>query len=96
MSAVVKATIGVVVVPTLVVDRNPHFGRVAVVQAVGTPVVFVTPEILRVVHVRIVVEALPILGRVGLAPRAAVGLLGRRGVGIGNAAGESPGAANGK
>ena len=34
MSHVVSAIRWVVVVPTLVVDRDPHLGRVAVVQAV--------------------------------------------------------------
>ena len=62
--------------PILVVDRNPHLGRIAIVQTVGTAVVLVAPEILWVVDVRVVVEAIPILRGVGTAPSSAVGLLG--------------------
>src|SRR3972149_1831204 len=65
---------GIVVVPMAVVDRNPHFGRIAVVQTVGTAKVFVPPEVLRVVDVRVVEEAVPIERRVGMSPCPTVGL----------------------
>ena len=72
----------VLVVPMAVVDRDPHLGRIAVVQAVGTAVVLVPPEVLRVIDVRIVIETFPVLRRsrsfpttgrkpVGLGPRLA-------------------------
>ena len=68
VSAVVEPTVGIVVVPFAVVDRDSHLGRIAVVQAIGAAVVLVAPEILWVVHVGIVVEAIPVLGRIGLTP----------------------------
>ena len=92
MSAVEHAAGRIVVVPALVVDRDPHFGRIAVVQAVGTAVVLVPPKVLRVVDVRVVVEAVPILRAEGLAPRPPVGLLGVGGVGFGRTGGKRPSA----
>ena len=83
VTAVESAAARVVVVPASVVDRNSHLGRVAMVQAVGTAVVLVAPEILWVVDVWVVVEPIPILGVVGLAPRTAVGLLGAGLIGVG-------------
>lgn len=86
VSAVVATAVGIIVVPTAVVDGNSHLGRIAVIQAISATVVFVSPEVLGIVHVWVVVEAIPVLGRVGLPPRAAVGLLGRGRVGLGPAA----------
>jgi len=68
MAAVVAATVGIVVVPLAVVDRDTHLGRIAVVQTIGAAVVLVAVEVLRVVHVGIVVETIPVLGRIGLTP----------------------------
>src|SRR5262245_30827344 len=65
----------VFVVPLLVVNRNSHLRRIAVVQAFGAAVVFVAPKILGVIDVRIVVEAVPILNAVGISPLATVRLL---------------------
>ncbi len=81
--AAVEATIaGIVVVPLFVVDRDSHFLRVAVVQAIATAVVLLAPEILWVVHVGIVIEAIPITSRGLPAPGLAVStLLGRSGLG---------------
>ena len=66
---VVRTWCRVVAEPMAVVDRDPHLGRIAVVQAVGTAVVLVAPIVLRVVHVRIMVEPFPIERVVGVAPR---------------------------
>ena len=75
----VEATVtGIVVVPFLVVDRNSHFGRVSVVQTITAPIVFLPPEILGVVDVRVVIEAVPV-AEIGLsAPTATVRPLVRR------------------
>jgi len=92
VAAVETATVGVVVVPLSVVDRDAHFWRIAVVQAVGTSVILVAPEVLRVVDIRVVVEAIPVLGRVGLTPCATVCLLSVGCVGLGQTTCERPGA----
>lgn len=76
VSAVVSATGGIVIVPVAVVDRDPHLWRVPIVQAVGTPIILVSPEILWVKDVRVVVEPVPIDGGIGMPPRTAVRLLG--------------------
>src|SRR5262245_29020224 len=65
----------VVAEPMAVVNRDPHLGRIAVVQAVNTPIVLVPPEVLWVVHVRIVIEAVPIERVVRMAPSTAISLL---------------------
>ena len=57
----IGSALWIVVVPLLVVDRNPHFTGVAVVQAIAAAKIGIAPEILRVVDVRIVVKTLPIL-----------------------------------
>lgn len=46
------------------------------VQAVGAAVIFVAPEILGIVHVRIVIKAIPIERGVCVTPSTAIGLLG--------------------
>ena len=74
-STIVRAWGRVFVAPMAVVNRNPHFGRIAVVQTVGAAVILVTPKVLWVVDVRVVVEPLPVCGVVGIGPRAAVSLL---------------------
>ena len=81
VAAVELARARVVVVPALVVDRDPHLGRVPVVEAVGRAVVLAAPVVLGVVHVRVVVEAVPVGVGVGAAERAAVRVLGLGAVG---------------
>ncbi len=93
VAAVIQPAIGVVIVPSLIVNRDPHLRRIAVIQAVGTSIVLVPVEILWVIYVRVMIEALPILGRIGLAPGAPIGLLGRGSLGLGQAAGKCPCAA---
>jgi len=68
VTAVEVSTIRIVVVPLAVVNRNSHLRGIAVVQAIGAAVVFIAVEILWVVDVRVVVEAIPVLGRIGLTP----------------------------
>ncbi len=86
MAGVVLAAVRVVVVPAAIVDRNPHLRRISVVQAICAAVVLVAPEVLGVVHVGIVVEAIPVLGRIGLTPSSAISLLRGCLVGLGAAA----------
>ena len=76
MSAVEFATRGVVIVPMSVVDRDSHLGRIPIVEAISTPIVLVSPEILWVKDVRVVVEPVPIDGGVRVSPCAAICLLG--------------------
>ena len=64
----------VVVVPLLVVNRNSHFGRVAMVQTVGTPVILVAPVVLWIRDVRVVIKTVHVL-RTLLPPIGAVGRL---------------------
>ena len=80
----VALALGQFVVPLLVVDRDPHFIRIAEVQAFAAAVVLVAPVVLRVEHVGVVVKAFPVALLVSAAPHAAIGsLFGRRGAGRG-------------
>ena len=63
------------VVPLLVVDRNLHFWRIAVVHVATTLKIFLAVEILRIVHVRIVIKAVPVGRTVRSAPCAAISSL---------------------
>lgn len=75
-----SAVAGVIVVPLFVVDGNPHFWRIPVVQAITTAKVLLSPEILGIVDVRIVVEPIPI-AEIGLpTPGAAIGPLVSRSI----------------
>jgi len=89
MPAVEPASVRVIVVPLFVVDRDTHLGRIAVVQAIGTTIVLVAPEILWVVHVRIVIKAVPVLRVVRRAPRATVSLLSFGRLGLSRTASKS-------
>ena len=68
VSGMVTSATWVVVVPLLVVHRNPHLGRVAVVQTVAAAKIILSPKILGIVDVRIVIEAIPIV-RVRVPPQ---------------------------
>ena len=72
---VVLSGLRVVVLPLAIVDRNTHLGRISIIEAVCTAVVFTAPEILWVVNIRVVVEPLPILGFVGVSPSSPVSSL---------------------
>ena len=61
VSRVVRLFGRIEVVPFLVVDRNPHLLRVAMIQASIAPVVFISVVILRIEDVRIMVKAFPIV-----------------------------------
>ena len=54
--------------PLPVVNRDLHFRRIAVVEAVGAAVILVAPEVLRVIDERVVVKPVPVLHAVGVAP----------------------------
>ena len=66
--------------PILIVGRNLHLCRIAMVQIRSALVVFRRVVIVRIVHVRIVVEPLPIL-RIGSCPLLSISLLCRNGIG---------------
>ncbi len=69
--ALVEAAIAWVrVVPTLVVNRDAHLWRIAVVQAVAAAEVFLSPEVLGIVNIGVVIEPIPIT-EVSLAPPTA-------------------------
>ncbi len=76
MAAVETPAVWVIIMPASIVDRDPHFGRIPMVKAVGTAVVLIPPIVLRVIDIRIVVKPLPVLSGVGGAPGTAIGLLG--------------------
>ena len=76
VARVIELPFGQHVVPGFVVDRRPHFLRIAEVQVVGAFVVLRRIEILRVVDVGIVIEPVPVLGIVVAAPSLAVGVVG--------------------
>ena len=60
VSSMVQPFGWVVVVPFFVVDRDSHFGRIAIVKAIGTAIVVVGSEVLGVVYIRIVIESVPV------------------------------------
>lgn len=66
----------IVVKPLSVVYRDPHLRRVPEVKILGAAEVILAPEVLRIVHVRIMVEAIPVLSRIRACPLSAKGLLG--------------------
>ncbi len=61
----VSTAIWIVIVPPAIVDRNPHFRWISMVETIRTPVVFMSPVVLGVVDVRIMVESVPVLSCVG-------------------------------
>lgn len=63
------------VVPLLVVDRNLHFGRIALIKAIATAIVFAPVEVLRVVDVGIVLETREVATTLVVPPGLTVGLL---------------------
>src|SRR5678815_746419 len=76
VSLMIAAGLGVFVVPLPVVNRDSHFRRIAEIHVLAGAVVFVPPEILRIVNVGVVVEPLPVVGAIGPAPNAVVGAVG--------------------
>ena len=80
VSGVIAAVAGIEVVPLLVIHRNPHLRRISVIQTVAALEVFLAPEVLWVVDVRVVIEAVPITEIGRSAPASSVGPLVRRSV----------------
>jgi len=74
MAPVVALLFRVVVVPLTVVDWNLHLGGIAVIHAITASVVFATVEVLRVVDVRVVLEAIEIASTLIVSPCLPVGL----------------------
>jgi len=75
-----SAVARIIVVPLLVVDGNPHFWRIPVVQAITAAKVLLSPEILGIVDVRIVIKPIPV-AEIGLStPSAAIGPLVSRSI----------------
>jgi hypothetical protein len=73
--AVVSAALRILIVPLAIVNRNPHFGRIAIVHVFGTSVVVLSPEVLGIIDVGIVIKTFHI-ARAGLAaPHPAIGAL---------------------
>src|SRR5262249_17826048 len=70
VALVVAAAFRQVVLPLLVIDWSLHFRRIAIIEIFARAVVLVAPEILRIPHVRIVVEPLPVGPPVLAAPNA--------------------------
>ena len=71
----VASLLWVKVLPLLVVDRDPHLGWISIVEAFAAAVIFVTPEILRIVNVRVMIKPFPISQIILATPYAAVGAL---------------------
>src|SRR5689334_21758978 len=53
VAVVVAASLRILVLPSPVVDRNPHFLRIAIVQALAALVVIRRPVVLGIIEVRI-------------------------------------------
>ena len=75
MALMVEPSLWVLVVPAAIVDRHPHFLRIAVVEIIGTLHVAIGVVILRIKDIRVVVESIPVGRGSRLAPLSAVGLL---------------------
>ena len=76
VAEVVSAWCWVIVVPLLVVNRDSHLGWITVVEAVGTSIVLIAPIVLRVGHVRVMIEPIHV-PRALLTPIGTVGGLMR-------------------
>ena len=75
MPGVESSITRIVVVPLLVVDRDSHFRRVAVVETIVATKVLLAVEILWVVNIGIVVKTIPV-AEIGLSsPCSAVRFL---------------------
>ena len=68
VTEVITAGIRIEIVPHVVVHRHSHFRWIPMVQILITPVVLASTEILWIVHVRIMVEAIPIIGTIDITP----------------------------
>ena len=80
VTLIVLSILGIVVLPLSVVHRNPHFRRIPVVQAIAAAKVFLSPEVLGIVDVRIVIKPIPV-AEIGLStPSAAIGPLVSRSI----------------
>ena len=75
MATMVRSGGRIIIVPFFVVDRNSHFGRIPVVQTVGTSVVLFRAEVLWIVYVGVMVEAVPVLTARCSSPILTEGLL---------------------
>ena len=75
VSAVVQPTTWIIVVPLFVVDRYPHFRWIAIVQTIAAAIVLIGPEVLWIVHVGVVIKAVPIMNGSRGSPRLAKRLL---------------------
>ena len=67
----------VLIVPLAVVNRRPHFWRITEIHVLAGAIIFVPPEILRIVDVGIVIEPFPVVVAVGSPPHAVIGAVGR-------------------
>ena len=74
MAPVVALLLWVVVVPLTVVDRNLHFLRVAIVQTVAAAEVLASVEVLGIINIRVVLEAIEIASPLVVSPCLPVGL----------------------
>lgn len=72
VAPMVPTWLGIIVVPSLVVDRDPHLWWIAVVHVVGTTIVFVTPVVLGVRYVRVVIKTVQVLRRLTGAPTGSI------------------------
>lgn len=75
VTEVIAAIARILVVPLSVVNGDLHLRWIAIVQAIAAAIVFASPEVLRIIDVRIVVEAavVSIAGR--SSPLLPVGVL---------------------
>ena len=80
VSAVEPSVARIEIMPLLVVNRDSHFRGVAMVETIIATEILLPVEVLGIVDIRVVIEAIPIT-KIGLSsPRATVGFLlrGRR------------------
>ena len=79
---VISPGLWIVIMPLPIVDRNLHLGRISVVHVFAAAIVVRSPEVLRIIDIRVMVQPIPVLGAVTFTPLLAIGLLG---LGISNA-----------
>ena len=80
VSTIVPLVSRIKVDPSLVVGRYTHLCRIAVIHIRSALIVFGSVIIVRIIHVGIVIEPLPIL-RIGSCPLLTVSLLSRSEIG---------------
>ncbi|MEY4567856.1 MAG: hypothetical protein RLY14_2826 [Planctomycetota bacterium] len=82
VTPVISAAGGVLVVPLAIVDRDLHFRWISVIQAIAASIVLISVEILGIVDVGVMIEAM-VIASPGLSSRYSAVSVWILGIGLG-------------